>query len=108
MRTLTPIGSAVNITNASKANQCVLTCVNSFNEGDLVLIEDVEGMTELNDNFYVIVSASSTSITIDVDSTGFTTYTGSGTATAVAPVIQFSEVELHSFILNVSPSQWLA
>ena len=108
MRTLTPIGSAVNITNASKATQCVLTCVNSFNEGDLVLIEDVDGMTELNDNFYVIASASSTSITIDVDSTAFTTYTGSGTATAVAPVIQFSEVELHSFILNVSPSQWLA
>ena len=107
MRELTDSGDAVTITGASKATSCVLTAINSFFANELIRISGVVGMTELNGNVYLIISANSTSITISVDSTGFTTYASGGTATPVSPTYQFSEIELHSMILDVTPSQLL-
>lgn len=69
------------ITGATQANPCVLTANNGFKIGQSVVIQDVEGMTELNGNTYTILSATSTTITINVNSTSFTAYSSGGTAT---------------------------
>jgi len=69
------------ITGASKAFPCVLTANNSFYPGQSVLITDVGGMTELNDNIYSVYAATSTTISLNVDSSAFTTYSSGGTAT---------------------------
>ena len=108
MRSLTATGSALTITGATQANPCVLTVANNLGVGNLVTIADVSGMTELNSNTYIVTAASSTTLTIQVDSTGFTAYTEGGTATPVAPVIQESEIELHGFVIDLSPSSLLS
>lgn len=100
-------GSAQSITGATKAFQCVLTCAGGFSAGQLVYIESVAGMTELNGNNYVVVSSDATTVTINVDSRRFTTYSSGGTATLVPQNNQFAEIELHSMILDCSPSQLL-
>jgi len=64
-------------------------------------------MVELNGNAYNILSATSSSIVIDVNSSPFGTYVSGGTATQVAYEHSTAEVELHGFILDVSPSQLL-
>lgn len=107
MSDLSPQDYSFTITGATQATQCVLTCANTLGAGQLVLIEDVEGMTELNGNTYNVVSATSTNITLGVNSTAFTAYTGNGTVTPLLSN-QFSEIELHGFVLDVSPSQVLA
>lgn len=108
MRTLTPFSDSLEITGITAANPCVITVENELQVGNQVLIEDVEGMTQLNGNTYLITSRNDTSITIGVDSSSYTAYTDGGTVTAVSPLIQFSEIELHGFILDVTPSQMLA
>ena len=108
MRSLIPVSDALEITGATAANPCVLTCANALGIGQLVSIADVGGMTELNGNIYIITSRSDTTLTLQVDASGFTTYTSGGTATCVAPIYQESEIEFHSFILDVSPSGMLA
>lgn len=107
MRLLSQTGLALAITGATKATSCVLTCTNTLEIGQQVLIQNVGGMIELNNNIYLITAVSPTTLTLNVDSTGFTTYTSGGTATPVAPVIQTSEIELHCMILDVQPSQML-
>jgi len=75
------------ITGASQTNPCVITCGggHSFNSGETVYIEDVEGMTELNGNYYVVRNTTSTTFELesggaDVDATGYTAYTSGGNA----------------------------
>ena len=76
------------ITNITNADNAVLTVdASSFMAGDLVVVEDVEGMTEINNydnedplasiNFvpYTVISATPTSITLNVDSNEFSAYT---------------------------------
>lgn len=96
------------ITGASQANPCVLTTSAFFAINTEVTISGVEGMTELNGNTYTILDSSSTTLTIDVDSTLFTAYESGGIGVQIAPVNQFAEIELHAFILEVTPSQQLA
>lgn len=108
IRDLDVTGTAFDITGATQANPCVLTCSGQFASGQLILIEDVEGMTELNGNIYQVISSTTTEVTIDVNSSGFTTYTDGGTATPVEGINAFAEIELHGFILDVQPSQVLA
>ena len=113
MSSFTAVGTPATITGATQANPCVLTAVNSFNAGEMLKITGVVGMTELNfvalqNNYYQIIDATSTSITIDVDSTAFTAYSSGGIATPVDAVNQFAEIELHSIIIDVQPSQVLA
>lgn len=107
MRTLDPFGPIGVITNATPTNPLVVTVNNDFAVGQLVIFEDIEGMTELNGNIYQIISRNSTSITVNVDATGFTPYDTGGTVQKVAMINQFAEIELQSFIMNIAPSQML-
>lgn len=108
MRSLTESGSAMTITGISQATQAVLTADNSLSAGQLIKITGVAGMTELNENVYLVVSANDTTITIAVDSSGFDPWTSGGTAVQVGAINQFAEIEIHGFILDVSQSQVLA
>jgi Ubiquitin-activating enzyme E1 FCCH domain len=103
------IGTPIVITGASQAYPCVLTCTQPFNveNGELLQIQNVVGMTQLNGNTYLVLSSTSTEISLDVDSSGFTAYVSGGTATQVAPN-PFAEIELHGMILDVAPSQLLS
>jgi len=107
------IGNPFVITGITNANPAVITVSNSLIIGDLVKITDVEGMVEINFdevryNYYLIIDRDATSITLELDSTAFTPYTEGGLVQKVANNNQFAEVELHGFILDVSPSQMLA
>lgn len=107
MEFLTP-GLMLPITGASQANPCVLDVINPLEPGQLLLISGVVGMIQLNSvTPWFILETTSTTITIEVDATGFTAYESGGIATLVSPVNQTAEVELHSFILDISPSQML-
>jgi hypothetical protein len=113
MRSLDPQGATYAITGATNANPCVLTTNAMFSPGQLIQITGVVGMTQLNYNLngnfnYYVISSNSTSVTIQVDSTNFGVYISGGSAIAVDPIDQTAEIELHAFILDVSPSQLLA
>jgi hypothetical protein len=107
MRSLDNFGPSVTITAATQANPSVLTTINTFQVGQLVLINGVVGMTQLNGNVYQIIAVTLTDITIDVDATGFSAYISGGTITQVSNTNSTAEVELHSMILDVQPSQLL-
>ena len=77
------------ISGASKAAACVITCTgHGFATNDIINIQDVGGMVEINDASYVITKINDNSFSIPINSTGFTTYTSSGTASSNA--IQYS------------------
>tara|TARA_R110000787_G_scaffold28355_1_gene77550 strand:- start:434 stop:3436 length:3003 start_codon:yes stop_codon:yes gene_type:complete len=68
------------ITAITKANPAAVTApAHGLTSGDEVGIFDVLGMTELNGNGYVATVVDANNITLAVNSTGFTTYTVSGT-----------------------------
>jgi hypothetical protein len=85
----------VAITNITAAANAVVTVAQSaFKLGDYIVIENAEGMIEIND--YInpetgkpiqIIAATDTSITLDINSTNFTAYTGNG---SISKVIDFS------------------
>lgn len=106
MRDFLP-GIAVSITGATQANPCVLTTTANFSANKLVMISGVVGMTELNGNTYIVISSTSTHMTIGVNSSGFDTYISGGSVTPLSPVNQESEIELHGFVIDVTPSQML-
>lgn len=107
MRAFTPTSIALQITGATNAYPTVVTVNNSLSAGAMVLIQGVEGMTEL-EGYFQIISRNATTITINVDSTAFGVYTTGGTVTVVGAINQFAEIEMHGMILSVSPSQLLA
>lgn len=81
------ISSAVvkNITGASKAAVCSITCVgHGYSTGDIVNIQSVGGMTQINNLSFVATSTGADTFTIPVDSSAYTTYTSGGTASANA------------------------
>lgn len=109
----TVAADTLTITGATQANPCVLTCNNTLSVGGLIEITGVVGMTELNSiptqrKIYEIAAVSPTTITIAIDSTAFGAYTSGGIATPLAYVNDTAEIELHSIILDVNPSQLLA
>lgn len=108
MRSLVANGSAIAITGATKTNPCILTSTANYATDTVVLINDVVGMTQLNGNNYIVLSSTPTTVTINVDATSFSTYISGGTTTSIAPNNQFEEIELHGFILDVTPSMVLA
>lgn len=111
-------GSSFAITGATNAYPCVLTCDGTtIFPGELLQISGVEGMVELNFNadlynYYIVLSSTDTTVTIDVDSTSFGTFILETPNLAqiqpVAPLNQTAEIELHSIVLDVSPSMVLA
>ena len=96
------------ITGATNAYPTVLDIVNVFNAGQMIQISEVVGMVELNGNIYQVMSTTSTQVTINVDSTAFEAYVSGGIATIMTMPNQFAEIELHSILLDVSPSMLLA
>lgn len=113
MRSFVSVSIPYIISGATQATTCVLTSVNGLLPGQLIRIDGVVGMTQLNfnsdlNNIYLVIASTPTSVTIQVDSTGFTPYVSGGTATKVAYMNATAEVELHGFILDVSPSMVLA
>jgi hypothetical protein len=115
MRDLQPASTSFTITAATATNPVVITTIGTsrYSVGQLVSITGVQGMIELNDNYpnvgkIVVISSTGTSITLDIDGSTFTAYTTGGTVVAVSPNNQFAEIELHGFILDVTPSQVLA
>jgi len=107
MRDLEISGTAFPIIGATQSNPCILTCAAGFQTGQLIEITGVVGMIQLNGNIYQVVVSDATTVTINVNSTGFTPYISGGIATPLAGVNGFAEIELHSFILDVNPSQLL-
>lgn len=68
------------ITGASQASPGVITDVaHGLSTGDLVLIKDLVGMTELNDKEYTITKLTDDTFSIGVDTTNFTSYVSGGT-----------------------------
>ena len=74
------------ITGISQASSAVVTATNTAEAGDYIYISGVVGMTEINDNHYKVLSATSSSITIDVDSSSFTAYSSGGVAKNVSSI----------------------
>lgn len=113
MRSFIATSQTFTITGATQAYPCVLTSANSLSSGQMISIAGVIGMTQLNYDgsqatIYQVISATPTSITINVDSSGFGAYVSGGIVTQMQMPNQFEEIELHSFILDVSPSMILA
>lgn len=113
MRSFEPDGPGFAITGASKALNAVILTTAKFSANQMVKITGVEGMIELNYqdnlyNIYRVVSSTPTSVTLEVDSTGFTMYTLGGLITPVSNRNATAEIELHGFIMDISPSSLLS
>lgn len=83
-------GDAVDITDVSIADPCVVTAANTFSDGDQIKIVDVEGTVEINNKVYTVLNATSTNFqlqdvagSVTIDSSGWTAYTSGGTAQQV-------------------------
>lgn len=80
-------GDDVLITGATNANPCVITAINTYANGDVVTINDVQGMTQLNGNTYTVSAVSGSAFTLTgIDSTAYGSYTGSGKATQIVNI----------------------
>jgi hypothetical protein len=113
MRSLDISGSSFSITGVTLGTTTIITTTGEFSAGQLVRISGIVGTTELNytedaNNNYSVLSSTSTDVTINVDSTAFTAYDSGGSIVQVSPLNQFAEIELHGFIIDVSPSMVLA
>lgn len=85
----TIVSAPIAITGASQANPCVLQVVNTYVAGDWIFVTNVNGMTQLNGNYYNITTRTASTITLSdlngvpVDSTAFGAYTSGGTVARV-------------------------
>lgn len=89
-RTQKPDYETATIEAATAADPVVITTTanHGLANGDTILITDVAGMVELNDNTYVISAAAADSLTLTgIDGTGFTAYTSGGAIRKVAPAV---------------------
>jgi len=70
------------IEGATSGNPVVITSSgHPFSSGDSIRIYDVEGMTDLNGNYYTVGSATATTFELaGVDGSAYSTYTDGGTA----------------------------
>lgn len=80
------LDSAINITAVTRANPAVVTASShGFSNGDYVDIRGVKGMTELNNERFIVADKTTNTFELtnksgtDIDSTNFTTYTQDGT-----------------------------
>jgi hypothetical protein len=78
-------GAAQNISAITEAAIAKVTfgAAHGFSVGDVVTFAAIGGMVELNGTTTMVIAVEGTTIIyIDVDTTGYTTYTSGGTATA--------------------------
>ena len=84
-------GLSLTVTAATKANPCNITVSSitlsdgrELEDGNIIYFSDIGGMTELNENFYVVSGLSGTSFNlvdtsnVNIDSSSYTTYTSGG------------------------------
>jgi len=71
------------ITGITKANPAVVTAKkHGFSNGNIVIIEDVGGMTEVNNIAFTVANATTDTFELSgINSSGYTTYTSGGTVT---------------------------
>lgn len=75
------------VTGITQANPAVVTATaHGFETGDLITIEDVIGMTEVHGKNHTVTVIDQDSFSINRNSTGYTAYSGGGTAWADAPI----------------------
>lgn len=81
------------ITGISKADPAVVTSTaHGYSEGDVVLLDDIDGMIELNDNLYVVDDPLSGSYELaGVDSTGYTTFAAGSPQGARSRKVTFTD-----------------
>ena len=77
---------AKTITGATQANPCQITsAAHGFSNGDWVFIQGVQGMTQLNQNTYIVAGVTANTFTLQnldgvaIDATGYSAYTSGGT-----------------------------
>lgn len=82
--------TATSVTGASNANPCQITVVgHPYSTGDEVYLSGVGGMTELNDQTFIITKTGANTFTLDgVDSTAYTAYISGGSA--VRPYVRIN------------------
>ena len=75
-----PVYTPTVITNITKASSAVITVASSSNFalGNPIIVEDVEGMVEINGLSGIVTNISGNLITVNINSTNFTTYTAQG------------------------------
>lgn len=94
---LTPNGL---ITFASQSNPCVITSNNhGLRNGDHIFIQNIQGMSALNNDDYIVTYINSSTFSIDVDSSGFDPYVGEGMWSQInqAFYVPGSEYSWHRF-----------
>jgi len=77
--------NAKSISNATQTDPVVITATaHGYSNNDIVVIEDVEGMIEINNKEYIIgnVTANTYEL-VGIDGTGFTSYSANGTSKKV-------------------------
>ena len=68
-----------NITGITQASSAVISMDGSpFSVGQVVYVDEVEGMTEINGQTLTVIAVGTDSITVDIDSTNFTAYSAAG------------------------------
>lgn len=83
------------ITDITKASEAVITIADhSFQINDIVYIDNVIGMTEINEQIAVVTAIATNTITVSIDSTEFSTYSAGGYA---VKTINFN---LHTNLFN--------
>ena len=80
-RTADPFVAAVNISGITQANPAVVTAVShGLEDGELVYIEDVVGMTEVNYTIFTVANKTANTFELSgVDSSAYTAYSSGGT-----------------------------
>lgn len=93
------LGVSKTITAISKASEAVITATHDFAIGDLIVIDDVAGMTQINKRVVRVKSVSTTVsfIAESLDSTAFTTYVSGGTAKKVTSLLTFDNASGFNF-----------
>lgn len=102
----------VTITNATQASPVVISAVNDYSDGDHIEIgddvEDVVGMTELNNVEFIIANATSTQFALtdldgdDIDGTAYAAYVSGGEARRVPKFSHDYQYALPSDCLRVN------
>lgn len=74
--------STATISGATTANPCVVTALShGFSDGDLIYIDDVVGMTQINNRLFTVASATTDTFQLSgVNSSTFTAYSSGGLA----------------------------
>jgi hypothetical protein len=83
------------ITGITLATTTVITASTTFDTGQSVFIQGVVGTTELNGNFYTVLSVTPTTVTIDVDSTLFTPYISDGSISTLQNFVNYLTGEIN-------------